>query len=470
MIERDPSRDISGPDKESETPIRIFISEDRMQARLALRPPREGEGPITREQYDRGIQGAGLVHGLLKDRVELAWERYSTTGSLPAEVTIARGTPFREASSGRVEYDLKLENCVAKLDHQDEDLDIVKMRLAVNVDNGAALGRWFPAQEGITGVGVDGTEFLPEQVVEGSELSLGEGIRQEPAEGGSFLLVAELSGILIHDSDGTPSVRDSLDFEGDVDLSTGSLNVNGHVHIHGCVRPGLRVDASGDIQVEGVVDRASLQAGGNITLEAGLIGEEGCRAHSQGDMHLRFAQNAHLVCGSSVVITGSDTASRIECVGELRALEGKGRLQGGVYHVGSSVRALELGSDLGAPTKVNAGQDPFVAKEIKRVRLALKEISAQERKQRRGIPSARARTKVKTAMELTRRRQFLNGRLGRLQDKLSPNESVVIIAQAKAYYGLTVSIGRETLRHEETTRGRSFEIDPETGKIVAHPI
>jgi uncharacterized protein (DUF342 family) len=51
------------------------------------------------------------------------------------------------------------------------------------------------------------------------------------------------------------------------------------------VLPGFRIEAGGNIEINGTVESAEIKAGGNIILRSGIIGS---KLHCQGDLTSRL--------------------------------------------------------------------------------------------------------------------------------------------------------------------------------------
>ena len=456
----------------------IQVREDHLRATIELHPPTGDEEPLTREELDAAIDAAGVVHGLSANRVSAVWKLFESSSDLPGPVPIASGTPPVPAAGAGIDFYVEVQRSIGQVDEAIDQIDFHEQNLVVNVYRHQELGRWHEGGESKPGRGVDGIELESDEIAEDVPLRVGEGVETREQEDGSVLLRSEIQGMLVVSDDGVPSVTNLLELPDDVDLTTGNIVANGSVIIGGTIRPGFQVEAAADIVVRGTVEGADLQAGGQITVEAGLIGEEGAKVVAAGNVTIKYSQNACVVSGGDVQIQGSETASRIECRGDLIATEGKGRLQGGRYYAGGNVTALELGSELGVPTFVSAGRDPLRESELKKIRLAIRELTAEERKQRRsrGPDSSpgkgprvkrRPRTSAKAAMDFTRRRQFLSRRLAKIQEQPEGCEDPRIVAQTTAYYGLQVAIGSKSRHIEETMTRCRFVIDPETGEIEA---
>lgn len=443
----------------------VKISEDRLRATIDLRAPTGNEQPISRYEYDVAIESSRIRFGLAKGRVEATWKIYESSGALPGPMQIAAGTPPQPGVGARVKYFLDIERDTGSVYDTEGQIDFREQHQIINVHRLQELGRWRRRIEPIPGQGVDGKEILTSKASADTPLRVGENIIKREERDGSVLLLSEIEGVLLISESGTPSVTDTVHISEDVDLSTGNVVANGTVIVDGSVRSGFRVDASKDIIVRGIVEGAELRAGGSVKVEEGLIGEEDLKVIAGGDVTVKYSQNAWIEAKGDVEIQGSETASRIECRGSITATEGKGRLQGGRYRAGGSIVVQELGSELGVPTFASAGVDPLNEREAKKILKALRELSAEERKQRQAattVAVSSGKAPIKTG-DIARRRKHLNAQLDRLQDGAGAGDEATITVLATAYYGVEIAIGRHTLPLDESMTSPCFAIDPETG-------
>ena len=86
----------------------------------------------------------------------------------------------------------------------------------------------------------------------------------------------------------------------DVDNTTGDIEYEGNVIVHGNVRAGFTLKASGDITIMGVVEGANVDAGGNLTVNRGIQGMNKAQIHAGGDIVSKFVENATIVCGGNI--------------------------------------------------------------------------------------------------------------------------------------------------------------------------
>jgi uncharacterized protein (DUF342 family) len=169
---------------------------------------------------------------------------------------------------------------------------------------------------------------------------------------------------------------------GNVDLSLGNLNIDGSVHITGEVQAGMQVVATGDIEVDGTVEAALLDAGGNITLHGGIIGHREVDEHVEnasvgearircdGSVTAKFVENAAVEAGDGIYVGDMAMQSELFAGREVivGSAPGKGHIIGGLVEAGKLVRTGNLGSAANVPTRVAVGVNPRLAEEIKTLR------------------------------------------------------------------------------------------------------
>ena len=62
------------------------------------------------------------------------------------------------------------------------------------------------------------------------------------------------------------SVQDELYISGDVGYGTGHINFNGDVHITGSVNGGVRINVTGKVEIDGVVESCYIESGKDIII------------------------------------------------------------------------------------------------------------------------------------------------------------------------------------------------------------
>ena len=152
-------------------------------------------------------------------------------------------------------------------------------------------------------------------------------------------------------------VSDVYEVQADVDTSTGDINYAGSVHIHGSVRGGFVVTSRGDIVVDGSVEDAMLQAGGDIIVQCGIQGMQRGLLEAKGNVITKYIENAKVFAGGYVE-TGSIIYSEVSAGEDVIVAEKKGFINGGVIRAGGKVEANSIGSSMGAHTVIEVGMPP----------------------------------------------------------------------------------------------------------------
>ena len=182
------------------------------------------------------------------------------------------------------------------------------------------------------------------------------------------LLIAAISGCPVVTKDGA-TVEPVYTIK-DVDLHIGNVNYDGTVHVTGDVLTGMSVKATGDIYVDGTVESATLEAGGDIVVKGGIIG--GSEQHEQavnkpdvaiqckGSCTARFVQHTHITAGNGIFIhdvalLSELTAAQVIIVGDPGSR--KGDIIGGIARATMLVKAKNIGSSANIKTEVIVGAD-----------------------------------------------------------------------------------------------------------------
>ena len=447
----------------------VILSPDRLEAFLTLESA--AEISVVRNE----LAEAGVVHGIL--RSELA--RVSAQGTGGEPVCVARGTLPVLARPERLKLDFESAKTAGRIDESTLRIDFRERGTVHNVLEGERLGVLLPAQCGAAGLAVDGVEIASSASDE-LEASIGPGVRVEEQSGGSRVLYAELEGVARVASSGELFVTDLLLLSGDVDLSTGNIDVLGSVHVSGTVRAGLTVQACHDVDVDAAVEDANVTAGKSISVGAGILGGGSGVVVAGRSIEARFAQNATLRCGGDVVLQ-ADTNSGIECAGMLSAREGAGHLRGGSYWAGAGLWARELGSAQGVPTHVQVGNDPRLTRELARVRSDLQVNAGRVKKlqRERGVANAKrvgrsltrdqagsARRTMKVQRELIRARSLLERRQADLERALSLAAAPFVRVESRIHAGVRLQIQNSHLTIDQSRAGGTFLRDDQSGEIT----
>lgn len=359
-----------------------------MSALVTLHPPKGGK-PVTLPVLRQAIADQGIVHGVLEKELAEAVERGGAQTVLIAQGTPpTRGTPTRfESLLDRLKPRAQEIDELAQIDYRD-------LGSLLLVTPGMPLMRRIPPLPGIDGCNVLGQPVLPDELPDtpfNAEMS---GVEIDPED--PNLLRAAIAGSpkLIHQG---AQVNPVVEVDA-VDLSTGNINFQGSLQVRGDISATMEVRVTGDVVVNGTMEAALVEAGGNVTVKGGIIGmaeamQDGASESANnaaartahivcgGDVRARFIANAIISAGQNVEVEREIRQSSIAAGGSVNVGAPNTQqtaITGGHTRALHSVRAGTIGSPAGVPTLVQAGLDPHA--DIKRSALTRKRLKMNEEK------------------------------------------------------------------------------------------
>jgi uncharacterized protein len=142
--------------------------------------------------------------------------------------------------------------------------------------------------------------------------------------------------------------------DGDVDFKTGNVYFEGNLQIRGSVKQGFKVSATGNIQIGAAIEAALVEAGGDVTVTGGIVGQNEGVVRAGGAVTARFIEAAEVHAGGPVTVASEIRLSTVISEKSV-AVTGAGRIVGGTVRGRDSVEAKIVGSSSNAPTIVQAG-------------------------------------------------------------------------------------------------------------------
>lgn len=207
--------------------------------------------------------------------------------------------------------------------------------------------------KGADGQDVFGTK-LPAAVPAALKLRAGANVRIEPREAGRSALLATIDGRL-RVASGAVTVDNVYTINGNVGLETGHIVHKGAVVVKGDLEPGSRVDAGGDCEIRGTVERAVLNVGGNLVVHGGVVGRGDEPCVVRGRMSAKYVLDAELEVGETMLIESEITHSIVRCRGAVEVPRGR-IVSGDVLALGGVIAGVAGGEGL-SRTVITAGLD-----------------------------------------------------------------------------------------------------------------
>ncbi|CAA9303751.1 MAG: hypothetical protein AVDCRST_MAG77-5893 [uncultured Chloroflexi bacterium] len=298
------------------------------------------------------IGGAGIVEGLDEELVERLAGKV-----LDHPVVIARGQQPKDGKDASIEFVFEAlldEKAKEKAEAVQKDrVDFREMGAAApsSVQPGDVLARKVPsvpAQDGFTVKG----KPIPAKKAKEVELKRLAGQNTHVSEDGSAIVAA--TGGQASRVGEKIAVMPIHTVDGDVDFKSGNVYFEGNLQIRGGVKPGFKVTATGAVQVGGTLEGATIEAGGDVTINGGVVGQKEGVIRAGGAVSARFVQEADIHAGGSVTVASEIRESTV--ISETKVtVGGQGRIVGGLVRGRDEVEARIAGSPSATPTTIQAG-------------------------------------------------------------------------------------------------------------------
>ncbi|WP_415036601.1 DUF342 domain-containing protein [Azonexus sp.] len=341
--------------------IQLELSSDAMEAWLSLMPAEGGKSVCVETVLDllaennvaEGIDMPAIEAALLAGKIERA--------------VIARGKRPVNGADGRLESlipEVRDRRPRINLDGYTDYRDLGDIFV---VRAGDWLMLRHPPGEGEVGRNLLGaiTPAIPGKTVMFASTLSGTAFDPENPN----LLVAAITGQPVVVPGGM--IVEPVYKVAQVSMATGNIEFDGSVVVTGDVCTGMKVRATGDIEVGGVVDMGTLEAGGNIVVKGGVLGalgrktSEECAVHCDGNFHAVYAQQAKVSAGDTIFIDDTAIQCELSAVNHVKVGGKKrGNIVGGSVQATYSIAAKVLGSPNRSLTRCYIGVNPNLLQEV----------------------------------------------------------------------------------------------------------
>ena len=342
---------------------RVYLSANGIVAWILLIPPSDPNDLLSKEDVEAALLENKVVYGIHAETVDYIVNEHPYFTLIP----VACGTPVQEGENGRVEehYPRQLQKSVKMDEHGLADYRAMNYVQTINA--GDVICDIIPPKLGVSGMRVDGAVAEPAAVKPAIAPA---GPNTVLSEDGTQLLAGK-SGHLEFDGNKF-GIKLILDIPTDVDYSTGNIEYNGDVHIRGDVRSTFSVKATGNITIDGLVEAATIEAGGDVLISCGVLGDGNALLSSGGTLRSKYLENCTAYAGKSI-FTDCIISSRVYCDNTIEVLSGRGTIIGGVLVAGHMIKTRTVGTDSGKKTELELGTLTYIQMKHKDEMIELKE-------------------------------------------------------------------------------------------------
>jgi len=334
---------------------KIIITDDKMVAYARFYPPSTGGNLMTKKEIIAELERENICYGIVDKVIDV----FLMARQYCLNIPIAKGEKPIHGTDTQIEYKFNTKPLSKPKVLEDGSVDFHELNLFTGVNVGDVLAVLTPHDMGKAGKDIYGEVVYPNKpkikiLKYGRNISISED---------KTVITSMVNGNVTL-SDDTVFVSDTYTVAADVDASTGDIEYEGSVLIPGTVKTGFTVKAKGDIQVNGVVEGATLIAGGNIVIKRGVQGMSKGKLVAGGDICAQFFESAN-VDAKGDVLAGSILHSNISSGGRVIVSGRKGFIVGGEIICESYVEVNSIGNRMETQTIVKVGVKPELYEEMK---------------------------------------------------------------------------------------------------------
>lgn len=339
------------------------MSRDGLHVYATYYPGFEGRQISSNDEIARDLQNIKVKYGINDEAITklLAGNNYLEA------IEVASGTLPVEGHDGYITYNFDAEKKAKPTIKEDGSVDYKNVDGLNHIKAGDVVATLTPEDKGVPGKNVFGQEILPNKV---RKVAFRYGRNLEVSSDGLSLITQVNGHVTV--ADGRIFVSNVLEVV-NVDNSTGNIEYDGDVLVTGNVVSGFEINATGNVEIRGIVEGATINAGGDVTLVRGVQGMNKASITCKGNMVTKFLESAENITVGGDLDTDTILHSKVNCSGTIHASGRNGLIVGGDVRSIHGIEAKSIGNEMGTATTVGAGIDPSLKKEIDRLK---KEIVA----------------------------------------------------------------------------------------------
>lgn len=343
---------------------KLEISPDKMQAVVRFYPPSKDGEKMSKGEFLSDLEFKGIKFGIQEAEID----SFFTKRRYCENITIAVGVAPRHGSDAYIEYYFSTDLKARPTLKEDGSVDFFHLNTINHCHKGDVLARLFPEDVGEAGTNVTGERLKPRDVKK-AKLKYGRNITLSEDK---LTMISEVDGhvTLVDDK---VFVSDILTVE-NVDNSTGDIEYEGSVQVNGNVCANFTIKAKGNIEVNGVVEGAYLEAGGDIIIARGMNGMGRGQLVADGNIVAKFMENTTAIA-RGYVSSESILHSNVQAGDEVTVNGRRGFITGGKVCASNSVTVKTLGSSMGADTVIEVGADPTLKSRIQSLQKEIAEAA-----------------------------------------------------------------------------------------------
>lgn len=377
--------------------MKITMDKKRTQAFVKLFPPSNKGKLLTRDEIMQDLEHHGVRHGIIERNIDL----YLKCRQFCTEFLVAKATKPIQGKDAVITYHFETEITSKPTIREDGSVDFHQIDNINHIEAGALLATLQPAEFGKPGIDVTGAPIKQAKVAvkrlkHGRNIHLSEDGNQMYSDVSGHVSLTEEQVF----------VSNTYEVPADVSTATGDIFYDGNVHVKGNVITGFKVEAKGDIIVEGVVEGATLISGGQIVLHRGIQGMNRGVLHAEKDIVTKFIENSEVHAGGSIT-TDAIMHSEVTAKGDIISTGKRGLVIGGSVKSETNISMKVAGSTMGTKTHIEIEMDPELLAENKELEKQMLDMAEEMEKHEKIVEVYARKIKKGEKLEEDKKKQYL---------------------------------------------------------------
>lgn len=439
----------------------VRITEDCMQAYMTV-PPTGTPENYTVEYLTDVLHLNHVKIGILTDNLQ----KIINNNLYNKEVLVAQGAEAQDGKDGYFEYLFETNLSQKPIVLEDGTVDYKNIKMIELVEPGQKIAVYHAGTAGVNGYNLAAQFKLAKH---GAELPPLKGTGFQRMDDG--ITYCATMGGKITELNNRVNIFPVHELFGDVDLSTGNIEFNGDVIVHGNVLEGMSIKATGTVTIDKIVESAYIDGRKGVILRGGVLGKNGAKVRSKGNITAQFIEYADVKTEGDIE-ADSFLDSRVYSGGRIKLSGKKGCIVGGTTHAVRGIEAREIGNAAGANTEVSVGVHQKVYEQISTLDRETKDDEKQLQRIEEGLLQfetimrqkglsfrddprrmALVKEKVRLSAQIAGRKEELNG----LQQIISASNDACIQVVRGVYPGVRVRVDEQLIQVKEPQKAVEFK-------------
>ena len=441
--------------------VEIYFLDNHMEVRGNFFPSIGNGKPISREYVRRLLDEFRIIHGVIQEEINAAYERCTSDYETVMDVLIARGSPPEEEIP---EY-LQINPHLGRNDGRTQSNGSVDHRTRspfIIVKKGQPLAvrkERKPGKEGINTLG----EAVKFNIAKPGGVHGGENTEME----GKFL-VSAINGQLIQ-TKGVLKVQDFLVVKGPVGYKTGNIIFPGDVEIDGPVSDGFKIYSGGSVTIKQTFDVTDAATKMDLNVAGGIIGRGQAMIKVGGSLNTKFIENCRVACRKKVYVEFEIINSKIYTMETLEMGE-KGRIVGGEIYAIKGLFTGSLGKQTCKAARIHCGVDFTLEQEREKNNNILKILSTRINRLRESMENPEneeEREKMSVMLQrLTEEQEKTQIKISNLLSNNNNYENAVVEVRGEITKGTLIEICHTALFITEPLKNARIRLDKANNKLI----